>query len=152
MTHGTKNIAVCLPQESGVMSVPGTIVTTECKIGGKTGGEIGIVTDEERIEEITGHVIGGHQKIAADPIACSGMRKGTTMPTQGKSPAGKAEMKGKGIATIAPTPNDGMIGDTTHKGHHRHRAMMRPEAIRKQCRSTACLRKLRVTCNAITPD
>ena len=45
MTHGTKNIAVCLTQEGGVMSVPGTIVTTECKIG----GEIGIVTDEERI-------------------------------------------------------------------------------------------------------
>ncbi|MGB0919267.1 MAG: hypothetical protein ACPGUZ_01950 [Holosporaceae bacterium] len=140
MTHGTKNIAVCLPQESGVMSVPGTIVTTECKIG----GEIGVVTDEEMIAGITGHVIGGHQKIAVDPITHSGMRKGITRGTT----------KGitKRVAKIAPTPNEGMIEDTTHKGHHKHRAMMRPETIKQKCRSTACLSKLRVTCDVVTPD
>ena len=103
------------------------------------------------------------QMIAADLIACSGMSKGTLMPIQGKRHAGKTDplhigskrtTRGmtKGVATIAPTPNEGMIEDTTHKGHHRHRAMMHPEAIRKQCRLTACLSKLKMTCDVITPD
>ena len=143
MIHGTQNIVVCLPQAMGVMNVLGAIVTTE------SGSEIGIVTDEGMIEETTGHVIADPQKIVADPIACSGISKGTTIPTQGKSHAGKTDIKSKGVAR---THHEEMIGDTTHKGHHRHRAMMRPEAIKQKCRSTNCLRKLSVTCNVVTLD
>ena len=128
MIRGTKNIAVCLPQAMGVMNVLGAIVTTECKIG----GAIEVVTDEEMIEETTGHVIASPQKIAADPIACSGMSKGTLMPTQGKS--------------VARTHHEEMIGNIARKGHHKHRAMMRPG------HSTACLCKSRVTFNIVTSD
>lgn len=150
MIRGTKNIAVCLPQAMGVMNVLGAIVTTECEIGGKIKGEgeIGVVTDEEMIAGITGHVIAGHQKIAADLIAHSGMSKGITKRVRKDITKNVT----KGVATIAPTPNEGMIGDTVRKNHHKHQAIMRPEAIQQKYRSTACLSKLKVTCDVVTPD
>ncbi|MEH0002090.1 MAG: hypothetical protein V6Z78_00740 [Holosporaceae bacterium] len=152
LTSGTQNaVAKTLHAKSGD---PETIDAKKANIKGKSvhphnalhthpEDAAGKMSATETIT-VADPMINGHQKVTADPLNHNTMIKGT-ITAQGKRHAGKTDalhigsksaVRGitKGVETIAPTPNEGMIRETTRKDHRQHQAVMPVDKTRKKCR------------------